>query len=160
MEYKATDIWTILVSKGGVRKQNYIDQDQECWNRWWFAPASTQDSSGGEFLIACYPTLQVQPALLVRPSIHPSVRLSICHTLLFFCFRSFWPHCSCPNDLVISLTAPAHPHANEVAVCPALFSERISLLTQWCKTTGSLPNLSLFLSLSSCITLYILWFMM
>ena len=41
--------------------------------------------------------------------------------LLSFMFRR-WPHCSCPNALVTSNTALAHPHATEVAVCPALFS--------------------------------------
>ena len=33
----------------------------------------------------------------------------------------FWPHCSCPNGLVTSNMAPAHPHATGVAVYPALF---------------------------------------
>ena len=32
-----------------------------------------------------------------------------------------WPHCSCPNGLVTSNMAPAHPHATSVAVYPALF---------------------------------------
>ena len=30
------------------------------------------------------------------------------------------PHCSCPNGLVTSNMAPAHPHATSVAVYPAL----------------------------------------
>ena len=49
-------------------------------------------------------------------SVCPSVR----HTTLFgFC--GVWPHCSCPSDQVTSNTAPAHPHATEVAVYTALF---------------------------------------
>ena len=48
----------------------------------------------------------------VGPSIGPSVR----HTLLFL---DFWPHCSCPSDLVTSIMAPAHPLATGVAVYPA-----------------------------------------
>ena len=75
------------------------------------------------FLVACYATLQ--PALSVRPSVRPLVRPSVCpsvwHTLLFSGFCGLWPHCSCPNDLVTSNTAPAHPHATRVAVYPALF---------------------------------------
>ena len=54
----------------------------------------------------------------VRRSVRPSVRPSVRHTL-GFC--GIWPHCSCPNDLVTSNTAPAHPHATGVAVYPALF---------------------------------------
>ena len=53
----------------------------------------------------------------VGPSIRPSVR----HTLLFLGFCGFWPHCSCPNDGVTSIMAPAHPHATRVALYPALF---------------------------------------
>ena len=34
----------------------------------------------------------------------------------------FGPHCSCPNGLVTSNMAPAHPHATSVAVYPALFN--------------------------------------
>ena len=42
-------------------------------------------------------------------------------TLYFFLgFCGFWPYCSCPNDLVTSIMAPAHPHATGVAVYPAL----------------------------------------
>ena len=36
------------------------------------------------------------------PSVHPQVRRSV--TLYFFLgFCGLWPHCSCPNDLVISI---------------------------------------------------------
>ena len=50
----------------------------------------------------------------------PLVRRSV--TLYFFFgFCGFWPYCSCPNDLVTSFMAPAHPHATGVAVYPALF---------------------------------------
>ena len=55
----------------------------------------------------------------VRLSVHPSVR----HTLLFLGFWDFWLHCSCPNDLVTSIMAPAHPHATGVAVYPALLTD-------------------------------------
>ena len=34
---------------------------------------------------------------------------------------NLWPHCSCPNGLVTSNTAPAYPHATWGAVYPALF---------------------------------------
>ena len=57
----------------------------------------------------------------VGPSIGPSVSPSVRHTLLFLGFCGFWPHCSCPNDGVTSIMAPAHPHATGVAVYPALF---------------------------------------
>ena len=57
----------------------------------------------------------------VRRSIGPSVSPSVRHTLLFLGFCGFWPHCSCPNDGVTSIMAPAHPHATGVAVYPALF---------------------------------------
>ena len=58
----------------------------------------------------------------VRRSVSPSVRRSVRQTLLFLSFCGFWPHCSCPNDGVISIMAPAHPHATGVAVYPALLS--------------------------------------
>ena len=51
----------------------------------------------------------------------PSIRRSVRHTLLFLGFCGFWPRCSFLNDLVTSITAPAHPHATGVAVYPALF---------------------------------------
>ena len=74
------------------------------------------------FLVACFATLH--PALLVGPSVRPSVR----HTLLFFVFFcGLWPHCSCPSDQVTSYTAPAHLHANGVAVYPALLSSYLIL---------------------------------
>ena len=59
------------------------------------------------FLVACYANT---PAL--------SVGLSVRHSLLFFVFCGLF--CFCPNDQVISNTAPAHPHATGVAVYPAL----------------------------------------
>ena len=40
----------------------------------------------------------------------------------FFMILFFLPHCSCPNGLVTSNIAHAHPHATAVAVYPALFS--------------------------------------
>ena len=58
----------------------------------------------------------------VGPSVGPSVRPSVRHTLLFLGFCGFWPYCSCPNDLVTPIMAPAHPHATGVAVYLALFS--------------------------------------
>ena len=48
----------------------------------------------------------------------PSIGLSV--TLLFLFFCGFWPHYSSQNDLVTSITAPAHPHATGVAMYPAL----------------------------------------
>ena len=72
------------------------------------------------FLVAGYATLH--PALLVRPSVRPLVCLSVRHTLLFWGFWDFLLHCSCPNDLGTSITAPAHRHATWVAVYPALFN--------------------------------------
>ena len=76
----------------------------------------------GGFLVACYATLH--PALSVRPSVGPSVGPSVRHTLLFLGFWDFWLHCSCPNDLVTSIMAPAHPHPTGVAVYPALLIYR------------------------------------
>ena len=54
----------------------------------------------------------------VGPSVGPSVRPSVRH-FIFFC--GLWPHCSCSNDGVISIIAPAHPHATGVAVYSAFF---------------------------------------
>ena len=59
----------------------------------------------------------LQPAL----SVGRGVGWSVCHTLFFFMILFLWPHCSCPNGLVTSNMAPAHPHAILVAVYPALF---------------------------------------
>ena len=73
------------------------------------------------FLVACYATTPRFVGPSVGPSVCPSVRLSVRHTLLFLGFCGFWPHCSCPNDGVTSIIAPAHPHATGVAVYPALF---------------------------------------
>ena len=59
------------------------------------------------------------------PSVRPSVTLYFfCFVFLFF-FCGFWPYCSCPNDLVTSIMAPAHPHATGVAVYPALFLSKV-----------------------------------
>ena len=81
------------------------------------------------FLVACYATLH--PALSVCPSVLWSVRRSVRLTrfifLLFF-FCSIWHHCSCPNDEVTSITAPAHPHATGLAVYPALLIIKVDVL--------------------------------
>ena len=96
------------------------------------------------FLVACHTPLcrSVSPSVhwtvspLGRWSIFVSVCPSVHHTLLFLGFRVLWPHCTCPNDLVASIAAPAHPHATGVAVYPALFfpftfsSSSSSLLVQ------------------------------
>ena len=73
------------------------------------------------FSVDCYATLH--PALSVHRSVCRSLCQSVRHifTSFVFFFRGFWPHCSCPNDLVTSITAPAHPHATGVAVYPSLF---------------------------------------
>ena len=60
----------------------------------------------------------------VRRSFRPLVRPSV--TLNFFCFFcGLWPHCSCPNDGVTSIMAPAHPHATGVAVYLALLLNQV-----------------------------------
>ena len=56
----------------------------------------------------------LQPALSVGWSVG---RSHIIFSMILF----LWPHCSCPNGLVTSNMAPAHPHATSVAVYPALF---------------------------------------
>ena len=66
----------------------------------------------------------LQPALSVGRSVGWSVGRSVGHTLLFFMILFLWPHCSCPNGLVTSNMAPAHPHATSVAVYPALLIEQ------------------------------------
>ena len=62
--------------------------------------------------------------LSVGPSVHPLVPLSAgpSHFTFFWFFCSLWPHRSCPNDLLTSKTAPAHPQATRVAVYPALLN--------------------------------------
>ena len=40
----------------------------------------------------------------------------------------FRPHCSCPNGLVTSNMAPAHPHATSVAVYQTLFDDWLILI--------------------------------
>ena len=64
---------------------------------------------------------------VLRDSTPRFVGPSVGHTLLFWDFCGFWPHCSCPNDLVTSIEAPAHSHATGVAVYPALLVVFISL---------------------------------
>merc|ERR1712142_282785 len=68
----------------------------------------------------------------VGPSVSPSVGPSIRHTLLFLGVRVFWLHCSCPNDLVASITDPAHPHATGVAVYSALFLKTCVRIHNFC----------------------------
>ena len=54
----------------------------------------------------------------------PSVcRLVHWSRLAFFgVYRRFWGYCSCPTAWLVNfITAPAHPHANRVAVYTALF---------------------------------------
>ena len=55
-------------------------------------------------------------SLFVGPSVCPLVTLNF---FVFFC--GVWPLCSCPNDLVTSITAPAHQYTTGVAVDLALF---------------------------------------
>ena len=59
----------------------------------------------------------LQPALSVGRFVGWLVGRSV--TLYFF-YDFFLPHCSCPNGLVTSNMAPAHPHATSVAVYTAL----------------------------------------
>ena len=54
----------------------------------------------------------LHPALSVHWSVGWLVGRSV--TLLFFMIFFLWPHCSCPNGLVTSNMAPAHPHATSV----------------------------------------------
>ena len=67
----------------------------------------------------------------IGPSIGPSVGPSVRNTLLCF---GFWPHCSCPNYLVTSITAPANPHSTGVAEYPALFKLRSSWTNWWLRS--------------------------
>ena len=64
-------------------------------------------------------------------SVHLSVRPS------HFTFLGFWLHCSYPNDLVTSITAPAHPHATGAAVYPALFFAHSWLKSCYSMTAAS-----------------------
>ena len=61
---------------------------------------------------------------LVRRSVGPMVRP---WRFTFCMFCGLRPHCSCPNALLTSNMAPAHPHATGVAVFPALLQKKISL---------------------------------
>ena len=63
------------------------------------------------FIIACYTTLH--SALSVHRSVGPLVDPLV--GLSHYFFLGLWPHCSCPNDKVTSIMAPAHPHATGVA---------------------------------------------
>ena len=77
-----------------------------------------------QFLVADK-RLYTLPCRSVRPSLSPSIHWSHFQIPSSFrptapakpsatglpCIRPFWPHCSCSNDLVTSITAPAHPHA-------------------------------------------------
>ena len=67
----------------------------------------------------------LEPALSVRRLVGLSVGLS---RFTFFYDFILWPHCSCPNGLVTSNMAPAHPHATSVAMYPALFVLQSPLL--------------------------------
>ena len=72
--------------------------------------------------------------------------LSICRSVdrshfTFFMIFIFGPYCSCPNGLVISNMAPAHPHATSVAVYPALFIKTLRLkLLKTENTTTTQPH--------------------
>ena len=58
----------------------------------------------------------------VRLSVRPSVGWLVGRShFTFFMIFILWPRCSCPNGLVTSIMAPAHPHATKVAVYQALF---------------------------------------
>ena len=63
----------------------------------------------------------------IGPSIHWSIHPSH-FTFLGFC--GFWLHCSCPNDLVTSITAPAYPHATGLAKYLTLFDQMRLKLTE------------------------------
>ena len=65
----------------------------------------------------------LQPALSVGRSVGRLVGRSVgrSHFTFFFMILLLLPPCSCPNCLVTSNMAPAHPHAISVAVYPALF---------------------------------------
>ena len=56
--------------------------------------------------------------MCVGRSVGRSIRWS---HFIFFMFFILCPHCSCPNCLVTSNTAPARPQATEVTVYSALF---------------------------------------
>ena len=73
--------------------------------------------NGLTFIVAC--TWLYNPLCRsVRPSVRPSV------TLYFFSgFCGLWPHHSCPNDVMTSNKAPAHPHptgsrVSDLVYCP------------------------------------------
>ena len=78
------------------------------------------------FLVA-YKRLYTPLCSSVRWSVGRSVGWSVRHTLLFFMILFLWPHCSCPNGLVTSNMAPAHPNATSVAVYPAVLNSWIAL---------------------------------
>ena len=57
--------------------------------------------------------------------LHFKSRATRLYTLLCWSHltKDFWPHRSCPNDLVTSIKAPVHPHATEAAMYSVLFQE-------------------------------------
>ena len=67
------------------------------------------------------------PALSIGRSVSQSV------TLHFFMIFIFGPYCSCPNGLVTSNMAQAHPHATSVAVYPALLASHTRLYEPLCR---------------------------
>ena len=82
-------------------------------------------------LVDCLPVFVIQSVslrLLPALSVGRSVSRLVRHTLLFFMVLFLWPHCSCPNGLLTSNMAPAHPHATSVAVYPALLFHHRSFL--------------------------------
>ena len=85
-----------------------------------FTPAGPLPSFS-PFLVACYATLH--PALSVRRSVGRLVGWSVGRSQFYFFFYVFavfglTAFCQMHSN---SNTAPAHPHATEVAVYPALF---------------------------------------
>ena len=70
--------------------------------------------SNQAFLVAC--TRLYTP---LCPSVSRSVGWSV--TFYFFMIFVLWPYCSCPNGLMTSNIAPAHPHTTGITVYPALF---------------------------------------
>ena len=57
----------------------------------------------------------------MHATLQPALSVGRLVTLYFFAILFLCPYCSCPNGLVTSNMAPAHPHVTLVAVYPALF---------------------------------------